>query len=196
MIAHLRGTVVEMGADQVVVDVGGVGYAVAIPAETRDRLGEPGREAALHIHTHVRENVIALFGFHDRGDKELFELFVGVSGVGPRLALALLSGLPASDLLAAIREGDAKRLVRIPGVGKRTGERIVLELKGKIDKLAIDGGDSADGAGAIEEDVITALINLGCSPDAAAKAVRAVRREGAPSEFAALFRAALESVKR
>ena len=180
MIALLRGTLVEKQADKVIIDVGGVGYEVGIPVETYSRLGETGEDVLLHVHTHVRENLIALFGFHDRRDKGLFEKFLEVSGVGPRLALALLSGLPVPDLLAAIRDGDAKKLVRIPGVGKRTGERIVLELKDKLGAFHTDRESSDDGGSAVEEDVITVLVNLGCSPDAAARSVRAARQNGAP----------------
>ena len=196
MIALLRGTLVEKHPDRVVIDVGGVGYEVGIPVETYSRLGEFGEEVSLHVHTHVRENLIALFGFHDRRDKDLFEKFLEVSGVGPRLALALLSGLPVVDLLAAIRDGDAKKLVRIPGVGKRTGERIVLELKDKLGAFQIDTESTDEGAGAVEEDVITVLVNLGCSPDAASRSVRAARQNGAPAEFEVLFRMAMESIKR
>ncbi len=196
MIALLRGTLVEKQADKVIIDVGGVGYEVGIPVETYSRLGETGEDVLLHVHTHVRENLIALFGFHDRRDKGLFEKFLEVSGVGPRLALALLSGLPVPDLLAAIRDGDAKKLVRIPGVGKRTGERIVLELKDKLGAFHTDRESSDDGGSAVEEDVITVLVNLGCSPDAAARSVRAARQNGAPAEFEALFRMAMESIKR
>ncbi len=194
MIAHLRGTVIEKLADRVVIDAGGVGYDVSISVETHGNVGQPGEQAALHVHTHVRENVIALFGFHDRRDKDLFEKFLDVSGVGPRLALALLSGLPTADLLNAIRKGDAKRLVGIPGVGKRTGERIVVELKDKLGAFEVGEGDSETFA--IEEDVITVLVNLGCSREAAGRAVRKARDDGAPAEFETLFRQAMDSIKR
>ena len=194
MIAHLRGTVIEKQADRVVIDAGGVGYDVSISVATHGQVGQPGEQATLHVHTHVRENVIALFGFHDRQDKELFEKFLDVSGVGPRLALALLSGLPTADLLSAIRKGDAKRLVGVPGVGKRTGERIVLELKDKLGAFDVSEGDSETFA--IEEDVITVLVNLGCSREAASRAVRKARDDGAPAEFETLFRQAMDSIKR
>lgn len=194
MIAHLRGTLIEKHADRVVIDTGGVGYDVSIPVETHGSVGEPGEQVSLHVHTHVRENVIALFGFHDRQAKDLFEKFLDVSGVGPRLALALLSGLPTVDLLTAIRTGDAKRLIGIPGVGKRTGERIVLELKDKLGAFDVGEGDS--GTFAIEEDVITVLVNLGCSRDAASRAVRKARNDGAAAEFETLFRQAMELIKR
>ncbi len=196
MIAALRGRVAEKQAGKVVLDVGGVGYEVAIPVETYSRLGESGEEVSLHIHTHVRENALSLFGFHTRQDKDLFEKFLDVSGVGPRLALTLLSGLSTSDLLQAIRSGDAKRLVRIPGVGKKTGERIVLELKDKLGTFDTAEDGVGDGASAVEEDVISVLVNLGCSQDAAVRGVAAARRKGAPAEFETLFRLAMESIKR
>lgn len=196
MISLLRGRVAEKQAGKVTVDVSGVGYEVAIPVETYSRLGERGEDVSLHVHTHVRENQLALFGFHRRRDKELFEKFIDVSGVGPRLALALLSGLDGTQLVSAIRAGDTKTLVRIPGVGKKTGQRIILELKDKLEGLASDGDGTGDGASAVEEDVISALTNLGCSRDAAARGVRKARRKGAPAEFEALFRLAMGSMKR
>lgn len=196
MIALLRGTVAEKQAGTVVVDAGGVGYELAVPVETYSRIGDPGEEIALHVHTHMRENALALFGFDTRRDKELFEKFLDVSGVGPRLALTLLSGLSSAELLGAIRAGDAKRLIRVPGVGKKTGERIVLELKDKLGAFA-DAADAADdGASAIEADVISVLVNLGCSEDAARKGVRSARENGAPAEFESLFRLAMAAVKR
>ncbi len=196
MIAALRGKVAEKQAGKIVLDVGGVGYEISIPVETYSRIGEAGEEVALHVHTHLRENVLALYGFHSRRDKGLFEKFIEVNGVGPRLALTLLSGLSTRDLLQAIRSGDSKRLVRIPGVGKKTGERIVLELKDKIGEFVTDEDGTADSGAAVEDDVISVLVNLGLSQDAAARAVRAARRNGAPAEFDPLFRQAMESVKR
>jgi Holliday junction DNA helicase RuvA len=196
MISQLRGKVAEKQAGKVIVDVGGVGYEVAIPVETYSRLGELGEAVSLHIHTHMRENALSLFGFHNRRDKDLFEKFIDISGVGPRLALTLLSGLSTAVLVTAIRTGDSKTLVRIPGVGKKTGQRIILELR---DKLAAFDGDEggADGeTAAVEEDVISALTNLGCSPESARRGVRIARRKGAPLEFETLFRLAMASMKR
>lgn len=186
----------EKQAGKVTVDVSGVGYEVAIPVETYSRLGERGEDVSLHVHTHVRENQLALFGFHRRRDKELFEKFIDVSGVGPRLALALLSGLDSAQLVTAIRAGDTKTLVRIPGVGKKTGQRIILELKDKLEGLDSDGDETGEGASGVEEDVISALTNLGCSREAAARGVRKARRKGAPAEFETLFRLAMGSMKR
>lgn len=196
MIAALRGKVAEKHAGRVILDVAGVGYEVSIPVETYSRIGEPGEELSLHVHTHTRENVLALYGFHSRRDKALFEKFINVSGVGPRLALTLLSGLSTGELLRAIRDADSKTLIRIPGVGKKTGQRIILELQDKIAEFA-DGDDAESSSGAaVVEDVISVLVNLGLSQSAADRAVRAARRKGAPAEFDPLFRQAMESVKR
>ncbi len=196
MIAALRGKLAEKQAGKIVLDVGGVGYEVAIPVDTYSRIGEIGEEISLHIHTHMRENVLALYGFHGRRDKGLFEKFIEVSGVGPRLALTLLSGLSTTDLLQAIRSGDSKRLTRIPGVGKRTGERIILELRDKIGEFVTDEDGTPDSGSAVEEDVISVLVNLGLNQDAATRAVQAARRKGVPAEFDPLFRQAMDSVKR
>ncbi len=196
MIAALRGKVVEKQAGKLILDVGGVGYEVSIPAGAYTRIGESGGEVSLQIHTHSRENVLALYGFDSRQDKLLFEKFIDVSGVGPRLALTLLSGLSTAELLRAIRSGDSKSLVRIPGVGKKTGERIVLELKDKIGEFAADEDGAADAGAPVEDDVISVLVNLGLSHDAASRAVREARRKGAPPEFDPLFRLAMESAKR
>ena len=196
MISLLRGKVAEKQAGTVVVDVGGVGYEVSIPIETYSRIGELGEGVSLHVHTHMRENALSLFGFHDRRDKDLFEQFINVSGVGPRLALALLSGLSTPELVTAIRTGDTKTLVRIPGVGKKTGQRIILELKEKLAAFDDAEGAADEGTVAIEEDVISVLINLGCSPEAARRGVRKARRKGAPAEFETLFRQAMASIKR
>lgn len=186
----------EKQAGMVTVDVSGVGYEVAIPAHTYSRLGELGEDVSLHVHTHVRENALSLFGFHKRRDKDLFEKFIDVSGVGPRLALALLSGLETHQLVTAIRTGDSKTLIRIPGVGKKTGQRIILELKDKLKAFASDEAGADEGDAAVEEDVISALTNLGCSREAARRGVRAARRKGAPAEFETLFRLAMASMKR
>ena len=196
MISLLRGKVAEKQAGTVVVDVGGVGYEVSIPIETYSRIGELGEGVSLHVHTHVRENDLSLFGFHDRRDKELFEQFINVSGVGPRLALALLSGLSTQELVTAIRTGDSKTLVRIPGVGKKTGQRIILELKDKLAAFDDAEGGVDEGTAAIVEDVISVLVNLGCSPEAARRGVRKAQRKGAPAEFETLFRQAMASIKR
>lgn len=195
MIAHLRGKLLEKQPNLALVDVGGVGFALTIPVSTYSQLGSPGEAVALHTFTHVREDALALFGFSTRGEKDIFEKLITVAGIGPRLAVTILSGLPAEDLLAAIRTGDANRLTRIPGVGRKTGERMVLELREKLGPLDQTGPGAADQAGGedpIVKDVISALVNLGCGRDAAGKAVRKALGNGVAREFEPLFRRSLD----
>ena len=201
MIAHLRGKLVDKQPNLVIVDVGGVGYAVTIPVSTYSQLGQAGAEAALHIYTHVREDALALFGFATRSEKAIFEQLLTVSGIGARLAVTVLSGLPAEELSKAIRSGDVARLTRIPGVGKKTGERMVLELREKLGP-AISSGEAAAEPGADEatqREVISALLNLGCTRDAAQRAVGKALREKAAEdvlEFESLFRRSLDLISR
>jgi Holliday junction DNA helicase RuvA len=193
MIAFLRGRLIVKSPNQVVVDVNGVGYSVNIPVSTFSELPDRGAEAELFIYTHVREDTLALYGFLTEKEKMLFERLISVSGIGPRLAITLLSGLQADELIAAIRAGDVQRLVHVPGVGRKTGERLVLELREKMDFAA---AAAAAGFGparsSLEEDVISALLNLGCARAAAQSAVQRARQNGAPAEFEPLFRAALK----
>jgi Holliday junction DNA helicase RuvA len=196
MIALLRGTLVEKHPNQVILDVGGVGYDVIVPISTFSKLPEAGAEARLRIHTHVREDMLALYGFLSQDEKNLFEKLIGVSNIGPGLAIKVLSGMDAADLLTAIRRGEIERLVRIPGVGKKTAERIVLELRDKLP--APPGADNAPAPPALSElddDVLSALLNLGCARPAAEAAVRKARAGGAPDAFEPLFRKALELVR-
>ena len=198
MIAFLRGTLIEKHPNQAVVDVGGVGYDVQIPVSTFSALGDVGSEARLRIYTHVREEALALFGFATAEEKTIFERLIAVSGIGPKLAITALSGLPTADLLAAIRNGSVEQLVRIPGVGKKTAERIVLELRDKLEGVATSAAPSETAApslSAIERDVLSALVNLGCQRAAAETAVRKAKAAGAPVEFEPLFRRALELVR-
>lgn len=200
MIGHLRGTILEKHPNQVIVESAGVGYDVQIPISTYTALADAGATAALRIHTHVREDALLLFGFATAGEKALFERLISVSGIGPKLAITVLSGLPTADLVSAIRSGDVARLVRIPGVGKKTAERMVLELKDKLASIDIAGRTAAPAsAGApldpLDQDVLSALQNLGCSRPAAEEALRKVKERGAPAEFEPLFRAALAAVR-
>jgi Holliday junction DNA helicase RuvA len=199
MIAYLRGRLLEKHPNQVVVETGGVGYDVSIPVSTFSLLPEPGAEVSLHVHTHVREDALALFGFHSRQEKALFEKLITVSGIGPRLAVAVLSGLPLPELVSAIRGGALEHLVRIPGVGRKTAERIVVELRDKLDELAAGGppraATPAAPLSALEQDVLSALLNLGCTRPVAEKAVFKAKAAGAPAEFEPLFRRALEFVR-
>ena len=146
-------------------------------------------------YTHVREDILALFGFLDESDRTLFEHLITVNGVGPRLAVTILSGLPAPDLLEAIRSGDGQRLQRIPGIGRKTGERIILELREKLGAMETPGKAAGTPGGATDQEVVSALINLGCTRAAADKAVDLARQKGAPAEFEPLFRMALELIR-
>jgi holliday junction DNA helicase RuvA len=196
MIGHLRGTVFEKNPNEVIIEAAGVGYEVVIPISTYTVLPDRGAPVSLRIHTHVREDALTLFGFATTEEKAVFERLISVSGIGPKLAITVLSGLATSDLVAAIRSGDVPRLVRIPGVGKKTAERMVLELKDKLTGVEAAGqGDGAIVAGpalsALERDVLSALQNLGCSRPAAEEAIRKVKERGAPEEFEPFFRAAM-----
>lgn len=193
MIAHLRGRLLEKRPNLVILDVNGVGYSVHIPVSTFYQLPARGGEAKLFIYTHVREDVLALYGFLSEQEKGLFEKLISVSGIGPRVAITLLSGLDAEELIRAIRQADVQRLIRIPGVGRKTGERLVLELR---EKLGPPIEAEAQAASGFAEEVISALMNLGCGRPAAESAVEKARRNGAPEEFEPLFRAALQIVMK
>src|SRR5437868_10924557 len=201
MIAFLRGTLLEKHPNQAVVDTGGVGYDVQIPVSTFSALPEVGSEVKLRIHTHVREDALSLFGFATADEKTIFEKLISISGIGPKLAITVLSGLGTADLITAIRTGAVQTLVRIPGVGKKTAERIVLELKEKLDTIA--GGtpsaaatkSTAAALTVVEQDVLSALVNLGCQRGAAEAAVRKAQEQGLGDEFEPLFRRALELVR-
>jgi holliday junction DNA helicase RuvA len=196
MIAMLRGVLLDKGPNHAVVDAGGVGYELHIPITTYTQLPETGAEVRLRVYTHVREDTLALYGFLSQDEKSLFEKLLGVSGIGPALAIKVLSGLAAADLITAIRKGEVERLVRIPGVGKKTAERMVLELR---DKLPAPAGESAaapaPSLSEVEQDVLSALLNLGCARPAAEQAVRKAKAAGAKVEFEPLFRRALELVR-
>ncbi len=199
MIAHLRGKLLEKQPNLALVDVGGVGYSLTISVSTFSLLGDPGDPVALHTYTHVREDTLALFGFSTRDEKAVFEKLIGVAGIGPRLAVTILSGLPIDELLGAIRAGDAVRLTRIPGVGRKTGERIVLELREKLGALSGSETGKAAVAGTADpmlRDVVSALMNLGCTRDAAEKAARKALSNGVATEFEPLFRRSLELMNR
>jgi Holliday junction DNA helicase RuvA len=196
LIAHLRGRVLSKQPQELCLDVGGVGYRVLIPLSTFYRLPEPGVEAAVHVHTHVREDALALFGFLTRGEQDIFERLIGVSGVGPRVALAILSGIEAPELVAALGAGDVARLTRIPGVGKKTAERLVLELRDKMPALvALPAADAAPPrAIALQDDVLSALANLGYARALAERAVERAARERPEARFEDLLRLALRSL--
>lgn len=203
MIAFLRGKLTEKHPNQLIVETGGVGYDVMIPISTFSALPDAGAEIALRIYTHVREDALALFGFLTAEEKGLFEKLISVSGIGPTLAIKVLSGLAAPAIIDAIRSGHVEQLVRIPGVGKKTAERMVLELKDKLEGIAIGAVAVAGGVSvrsepalsAIEHDVLSALLNLGCQRAAAEAAVRKAKAAEPASAFEPMFRKALELVR-
>src|SRR5262245_20766037 len=204
MIARLSGTLVEKHPGAAVVDVAGVGYQVAIPLSTYYELGEPGSHVELIVHTHVREDAISLFGFFSRFEKEMFSRLIGVSGIGPRTALAVLSGLGASDLVESVRARDVERLSAIPGIGRKTAERIVVDLADRIEALRVpaDGGPATDSREPsdpdLRQDLVSALVNLGYNGRAAADAaMRVIRGAGSPTPpFQALLRETLRMLSR
>lgn len=191
MIGSLRGKLVEKRPNQVLIEVGGVGYQVQIPLSTFAGLGALQAEAALLIHTHVREDALALYGFLTAREKHCFELLISASGVGPSLALKILSGMGIEELVPAIRKGDLAQLVRIPGVGRKTAERIVVELRDKL--VAIDVPETGRPAtrSQLESDVASALVNLGYDERAVEKAIEKARGT-AGADFEHLLRGALQ----
>ncbi len=199
MIAHLRGQILSKTPSAVVVDCGGVGYELAISVATYTEIGEVGAEARLHVHTHVREDALLLFGFAEAMEKRLFERLLTISGIGPKLAITVLSGISAERLVGAIRAGDHATLTKIPGVGKKTAERVVLELKDKLDDMAgFVTGEAAMpvSLGAVADDVLSALVNLGYARAVAVKAVETAAKDSAVrGDFEGLFRAAMGAVR-
>lgn len=201
MIAHLTGKILSKQPNQVVLEVGGIGYDVAIPLSTFYDLGENGSPLSLHIYTHVREETIALYGFRTRHEKLLFEKLIGVSGIGPKLGIAILSGINAEDLIPAIQHNDVSRLTHIPGVGKKTAERMMLELRDKLGAAPTAEQRAAEAVtgqvSRMKEDVVSALVNLGYPPVLADKAVREVlRNESHEQTFENLLKKSLQFLTR
>jgi Holliday junction DNA helicase RuvA len=190
VIGYLQGTVLRASPERVLLDVHGVGYEVQIPLSTWYEIERAGQGGAvrLFIHTHLREDGIALFGFHSEREKLLFEKLIAVSGIGPRLARVVLSGMAADDLLAALAAGDLGRLATIPGIGRKTAERMVLELRDKARELAAELPGRETPAG---EEVVSALVNLGYKPIQAERAVAEARRNHPDAPFQDLLRASL-----
>jgi len=180
VIAQISGKLAQKQPGEVVIDVGGVGYQVFIPLNVFYRLPDIGAPMSLQIHTHVREDALQLFGFHDVGEKQVFLLLTGVSGIGPKLALNILSGIPAEDLARALRNGDQVRLVAIPGVGKKLAERMIVELKDKFATLAPLTPESpkTEAASELMQDAVSALVNLGYKKPDAEKWVREALKSG------------------
>ena len=196
MIAHLRGKLLAKHPNQAIVEAGGVGYDVTITVPTFSDLPTAGAEVALHIHTHVREDQIALYGFLRPAEKKLFEKLITVSGIGPKLAITILSGMAADEMTGAIRGNDIARLTRIPGIGKKTAERMVLELRDKLPPAGIGEVVSVPTLSAIEEDVLSALVNLGYQRPAAEKAVATSAKSGKGESFETMFREALSALSK
>jgi len=190
MIAHLRGTLLAKHPNQAVVETAGVGYDVTISVPTFSDLPAVGSNVALHIHTHVREDMIALYGFLRPSERLLFEKLITVSGIGPKLAITILSGMAADEMVGAIRGNDVTRLIRIPGIGRKTAERMVLELRDKLPEVA-PAAPATPALNAVEEDVLSALINLGYQRAPAEKILAAVVKEGNAKSFDQIFRAVL-----
>ena len=200
MIAHLRGRLLSKTPSRVIIEAGGVGYEVLIPVSTFYELGDVGTETSLYVFTYVREDAFSLYGFRTDREKSVFEKLLGVAGVGPRLAITLLSGLEIEDLIAAVRKGDVARLVLVPGVGRKTAERLIVELREKLAKFAVGEPERqpapAAPAGSVEDDVVSALVNLGYTRPAAEAALREARATNPDGEFEDLLRGSLRLLAR
>lgn len=192
MIALLKGTLIEKMPEVVIIDAGGVGYEVFIPLSTFYDLPAPGAPATLHIHTRLREDSLRLFGFFSQQEKQIFEVLIGINKVGPKLALAILSGMPFSELWAAVSSNDVARLSAIPGVGKKTAERLALELR---DKLAAPVGQKGEqppvSSNPLRDDALSALVNLGYKKQDAEKALDRLNENGAADSIETLIRDSL-----
>ena len=198
MIAFLRGRLLSKTPNRAVIDCAGVGYDAAISVATFTALPAEGAEVRLHIYTHVREDQIALFGFAEPDEKRLFEKLLTISGIGPKLAITVLSGNDTARLVAAIRGGDHASLTRIPGIGKKTAERVVLELKDKLEDMAAAAAPPVVSAlGPVGDDALSAMVNLGYARPAAQKAIETAlaKQPSAAQDFEALFRAAMAAVR-
>ena len=196
MIAHLRGTLLAKRPNQAIVETHGVGYDVSISVPTFTEMPAAGADVALHIHTHVREDALSLYGFLRLAEKQLFEKLLTVSGIGPTLAIKILSGMPADEMVGAIRGGDLARLTRIPGIGRKTAERMVLELRDKLPEVGLATAPAIPAMSATEEDVLSALLNLGYQRAAAEKALAVVAKNGKGGSFDAMFRDALAALSK
>jgi Holliday junction DNA helicase RuvA len=198
VIAYLRGRLLEKQPNRIIVDVNGVGYDVSVPLSTFYDLGEPGSDIALRIHTHVREDALALYGFATRLEQDLFERLISVSGIGPKVGLAVLSGIEPPELMRAIERGDIARLTAIPGVGKKTSERIVLELKDRLPRVPVAVavvGAAAD-VSTLRDDVLSALLNLGYHRPLAEKAVESAVKATPGGDFERTLKQALRELAR
>jgi holliday junction DNA helicase RuvA len=200
VIAYLRGRILDKQPNRIVVDVNGVGYDVFVPLSTFYGLADVGGDIALRVHTHVREDALSLFGFATRLEQDLFERLIGVSGIGPKVGLAVLSGIEPQELIRAIERGDLARLTAIPGVGKKTSERIVLELKDRLPRVeAAAAGEATTPVEAplsLRDDLLSALINLGYHRPLAEKAVDAAIKRTPDGDFERTLKQALRELAR
>ena len=203
MIAFLSGKLLEKEANSVIVDVGGVGYEVSIPLSTFYELGEVGDDVQLRVYTNVREDAIQLFGFHTARERDIYLKLISVQGIGAKSGIAMLSGMNADEIVAAIRTENVGKLTGIPGVGKKTAERLVIELRDKIGELAkgVPAGVSTAAVGAVGaddvyDDALSALVNLGYQRAAADKALQQARNEGVEASVQKLLRAALQKLAK
>jgi Holliday junction DNA helicase RuvA len=199
VIARLEGTLAEKIPGRLIVDVQGIGYDVQVPLSTFYVVGDPGMRVVLRVHTHVREDVIALYGFATPLEQELFERLIAISGIGPKLALAVLSGIEPPDLVRAIRAQDVARLTAIPGVGKKTAERIGLELKDRLPQsvqAAADAAKPASPEDQLRADLLSALLNLGYQRVAAEKAIEKELQNAPDAPFERALRAVLRSLMK
>ncbi len=195
MIAHLTGKILEKDTDRVVIDVGGVGYEVGIPLSTYYELGEIGADVSLRIHTHVREDAIQLFGFQTARERDLYLLLISVQGVGAKSGVTLLSGMSSDDIVLAIRSGNITKLTSIPGVGKKTAERLIVELRDKV--ASIETGKTGSVSlptsdNEVVDDALSALVNLGYQKAAAEKALQQAMKEGSELTVQKLLRSSLQ----
>jgi Holliday junction DNA helicase RuvA len=198
MIAFLRGRLLVKTPNRAIIECGGVGYDATISVATFTSLPPEGAEARLHIYTHVREDQIALFGFAEPNEKRLFEKLLTISGIGPKLAITVLSGIDTDRLVTAIRGGDHATLTRIPGIGKKTAERVVLELKDKLDDMAVTSAQPvASSLGPVADDALSAMVNLGYAHPIAQRAIETVlaKDPATANDFEVLFRAAMAAVR-
>ena len=205
MIAHLSGTLLAKHATSVIVDVGGVGYEVTIPVTTFYDLGEPNTPVRLNVYTHVREDALQLFGFRTLRERELFTLLISVSGIGPKSAVAMLSGMSADEIVTAIRQSNYARITSIPGVGRKTAERLVIELRDKMaalsspaleEQIAAGGSAAAQSEDALREDTLAALLQLGFPKPAAEKAITGAMQEGGDLSVETLLRRSLRQLSK
>lgn len=199
MIALLRGQVIDKHPDRLIVDVHGVGYEVHVPLSTYYNVGEEGAEVSLRVHTHVREDALQLYGFLTTLEQQVFERLLGISGIGPKLALAVLSGIESSELIGSVQRGDVARLTRIPGVGKKTAERIVLELKDRLSQFAIAPASTTAALSPhdrLKDDVVSALVNLGYHRPLAEKSVESTLKSENEPSFEHALRGALRELMR